>query len=388
VIRPSGWRTKRLKFVARLAYGKALKAEVRTEGEVPVFGSNGCVGTNATPNTVGATIIVGRKGSFGKVTYSPVSSYCIDTAFFVDHRQTHSNLRWLFYALQSIGLDDISQDTGVPGLPREHAHERPLDVPPNDDQVHIAAFLDRKTAAIDQLIEKKERLIELLQEQQQALLDDLLERPKVPLVKLGFYVHLLPGFAFASDGFNHDEGVRLLRGINVSVGTLRWNDTVHWPANDVERFADFRLQPGDVVLGMDRPWISEGMRVAVVRDLDCPSLLLQRVARLRARSILQQEYLLLLLSSMQFKRHFEPILTGVSVPHISPGQVLGFRFRIPQADEQRRTCQVLRTHMDKLNELRAKLEDQIALLREYRQACITAAVTGEISIDAGEPQRG
>jgi type I restriction enzyme S subunit len=106
---PEAWSVKRLKFVATLAYGDSLSTEKRTEGEVQVYGSNGRVGTHDKANTVGKTIIVGRKGSFGKVNLSSEPVFAIDTTFFIDQRFTQENIDWLFHLLCSLRLDSFSK---------------------------------------------------------------------------------------------------------------------------------------------------------------------------------------------------------------------------------------------------------------------------------------
>ncbi|MHB8799993.1 MAG: restriction endonuclease subunit S [Thermoanaerobaculia bacterium] len=258
-------------------------------------------------------------------------------------------------------------------------------VPPLEEQRAISSFIDRKTAAIDALIAKKERQVETLRERLHTTVCSFLSNADGPITKLGYVVDLLPGYAFPSDGFLHgSDGVRLLRGVNVSVETLRWDDSVRWPEEDTRSYDRYRLATGDVVLGMDRPWIGAGMRVAEVREKDLPALLLQRVARLRAGQRLKQGYLLLLLASDDFRSYFEPILTGVSVPHISPEQVKGFRFRLPspiRQDEVLDECQKLASDTSRLSRL---IERQVLALREYRQALISAAVTGKIDIPAEE----
>ncbi len=127
---PSGQLTA-LKHVGRLQYGDALPSDARLDsGIVPVFGSNGRVGTHNQANTRAPVIIVGRKGSHGKVVFSDVPVHAIDTTYFVDERSSRADLRWLYWALQTLDLDGSSQDTGVPGLSREYAHNQRLSVPP------------------------------------------------------------------------------------------------------------------------------------------------------------------------------------------------------------------------------------------------------------------
>lgn len=167
---PAHWEVKRLKYIARLAYGDSLPQAAREDGAVPVFGSNGSVGSHIQSNTLSPVIVVGRKGSFGKVSFCRTRVFAIDTTYFADPTTTDACLRWLFYTLQVLRLDKFSQDSAVPGLSREYAHDRWLAEPPLAEQRAIADFLDCETAKIDMLIAKNERLIELLQEKRAAII--------------------------------------------------------------------------------------------------------------------------------------------------------------------------------------------------------------------------
>src|SRR5438876_3385491 len=104
---PVHWDVVRLKYLARVNYGDSLPAEARQEGEVPVFGSNGSVGFHSQPNTVGPVLVIGRKGSFGKINYSDQPCFAIDTTYYIDARNSRADLRWLFYVLLLLRLDAI-----------------------------------------------------------------------------------------------------------------------------------------------------------------------------------------------------------------------------------------------------------------------------------------
>ncbi len=67
-----------------LKYGKALKADDRSEGKFPVWGSSGIVGFHETSIVSGPGIIVGRKGNVGSVFWSFTDFWVIDTAYFVE----------------------------------------------------------------------------------------------------------------------------------------------------------------------------------------------------------------------------------------------------------------------------------------------------------------
>ncbi|MDR5752146.1 MULTISPECIES: restriction endonuclease subunit S [unclassified Caballeronia] len=122
---PVGWDRKPLGNVAKLNYGKALKAEHREAGNFPVYGSSGIVGNHKAALSEGPGIIIGRKGNVGKTFWSSSGFFPIDTVYFVDAET--SNL-YLYYALQNAQF--ISTDVAVPGLNRDFAHSRPILIPP------------------------------------------------------------------------------------------------------------------------------------------------------------------------------------------------------------------------------------------------------------------
>jgi type I restriction enzyme S subunit len=137
-------------------------------------------------------------------------------------------------------------------------------IPPVDAQGLIAEFLDRETHLIDSLVEAKKKLIDLLAEKQAALITQETWDDRWPTTQLKRHVDLLPGYAFSSDDYLTDgEGVRLLRGINVGVGRISWETTVSWPADQIDSLGLFELKEGDLVIGLDRPWISEGKASAL-----------------------------------------------------------------------------------------------------------------------------
>ena len=78
---PLKWEITKLKWVCELKYGSSLSEENRIKGDVPVYGSNGVVGYHNKSITQKPVIIIGRKGSFGKINYSPEECFPIDTTF-------------------------------------------------------------------------------------------------------------------------------------------------------------------------------------------------------------------------------------------------------------------------------------------------------------------
>ena len=133
------------------------------------------------------------------------------------------------------------------------------------------------------------------------------------------------GHAFKSAEFSEaPEDVRLLRGDNIAPGRLRWDGAKRFPVEKVGELRNYQLSLGDVVIAMDRPWIGAGLKYSVLRPEDLPCLLVQRVARLRAREGLEQGYLAAIIGSKAFTDYVVGVQTGSAVPHISGGQIADF----------------------------------------------------------------
>ena len=131
---PDGWSVEKLVDRVELAYGKALKADDRRGGDVPVYGSSGVVGWHDKSLVDGPGIVVGRKGNVGAVHWVDTGFFPIDTTFYV---VSDLPLRYLVHNLQQQHF--INSDAAVPGLNRNQAYDNPLVVP---SEPVLEAFAD------------------------------------------------------------------------------------------------------------------------------------------------------------------------------------------------------------------------------------------------------
>lgn len=404
---PAHWRTRRIKYLLREIDDRSptgtevLLSMRQTLGLVPhndvsdkPIAASALIGYK---QVVPGDIVVNRmRASTGMVAAASASGLVSpDYAVFrpIDDVDTaYLTLLFKTPAMQTIfRIESKGLGTGSAGFLRLYSDRFAaitIPVPSRFEQDTIVAFVRSWDRRITRLIRAERRQIELLNEQKQAILESLLDHDsRAPRVQLKRVVDLLAGFAFPSAGFSADvDDVRLLRGINVSPGTLRWERTVRWPRRDVGRFSRYRLEVGDLVIGMDRPWISTGVRVAPITEADVPSLLLQRVGRLRAKKGLCQSYLALILGSKDFRDYFEPILTGISVPHISAEQILSFPAVLPSIVEQEA---IVRSYAGRSSDLETailRIDREIDLIREYRTRLIADVVTGKLDVRGVELQ--
>ena len=276
-----------------------------------------------------------------------------------------------------------------------------LPLPPIPEQAAIVRYLDYADRRIRRYVVAKERLIGLLEEEKQAVINRAVTRgldPNVPLkpsgvewlgdvpahwkiLQFGRVIDLLTGFPFKSDRFSFDaDDIRLLRGINVSLGRLRWKDVVRWPEANCSALDAYRLAVGDIVLGMDRPFIEGGVRVASVSENDVPALLLQRVARLRPRQELSSTFTLLSMTAKSFEDYLRPLFTGISVPHVSPEQIKSYQIALPTTREQTEIVDHVVSLSRSIQLKTNRARRQIDLIQEYRTRLIADVVTGKLDV--------
>ncbi len=159
------WVEKTIGDFCPFTYGKGLPARDRiSHGDIPVYGSNGIVGSHIEPLTSGPTVIVGRKGTIGSVHYSSEPCWPIDTTFYLTDVDP-LRLRYKYYLLKALRLDQMNADSAVPGLNRGDAHSRVFQLPPLDEQRRIAYIL----GTLDDKIELNRRMSQTLEAMAQAL---------------------------------------------------------------------------------------------------------------------------------------------------------------------------------------------------------------------------
>jgi len=167
------------------------------------------------------------------------------------------------------------------------------------------------------------------------------------------------GYPFTSaDYTTTGEIIKLCRGANVLPNRIDWNDLVSWSKSRIDAVSEFALQADDVVIAMDRPWISEGFKIAQIQQADLPALLVQRVARLRGKNSYSNAFIFQLLKHPIFTRHCKP--TETTIPHISPKDIRTFSFPIPPRSFQQEFArrveaieQLKTTHRESLAQLDA-----------------------------------
>ena len=399
---PKSWQLVPLKRITRFGYGEALTSDKREQGRIKVYGSNGHFDEHSKANTLGPCIIIGRKGSYGKLNYSDDPVFAVDTTFILDRRYTCANLRFLYYLLGTLGLDELSDDTAVPGLSRRKAYQALSPLPPLDAQRRIARFLDEKTARIDGLIEKKRALLDRLAEKRQALITRAVTKglnPAAPMKPSGIdwiaeipeHWELLPlkrrivnieqGWSPSADervAADDEWGVLKSGCVNEGVYDEMSHKTL---PSFLDPRPEIEVCPGDILMCRASGSLKYIGSTALVKDTRPRLMFSDKTYRLTLQTSLVDSTFFVY--SMAAKHLREQVLLSVSgaeglANNIAQSSVGEYLHSFPSLAEQVEIASQLDKSCGKLYEANMSISDSIQLLQDFRTALIAAAVTGRI----------
>lgn len=131
------WEDGTLDQLIDLKYGKALKQEDRSGSGYPVVASSGIVGYHKEYLIDGPGIVIGRKGTLGKVYFMEEHFYPIDTSYYIQTKVPQSNLIFEYFLLKAQDFANMNSDSAVPGLNRTMALSTEIQIPP---KVRIMEF--------------------------------------------------------------------------------------------------------------------------------------------------------------------------------------------------------------------------------------------------------
>lgn len=309
---------------------------------------------------------------------------------------------YLFRAFRSRGVNDQFR-VAANGITRFGLGKYWLDnglfpVPPLDEQKALAEFLDRETARIDALIEKKRRQIELLQEKRSALISHAVTKgldPNAPMKDSGIeWLGKVP---------THWDVLRLKRIACIGNGSTPSRENIEYWTNgsfpwlnssvvnqvQVMEGSDFVtdlalrechlpcLSPPTVVVGITGEGKTRGM--ATVVEIECT--INQHLAFIKPKDgAANAAYVRnLFLPLYDFLRR-ESSGGGSTKGAITCEQLANLKIPCPPVHEQTEIVDRIDREASQTDTLLARVQRSIDLLREHRSALISAAVTGKIDV--------
>lgn len=234
----------RLGDICVLHYGKSLTANKRINGNVPVYSSAGLIGYHNVPLVNNRGIIIGRKGTVGKVYKTDKPFYCIDTAFYILPDDDVYDFDYLYYCLKSLGLENLNEDSAVPGLNRETAYSQLIYFPKIEIQKKIAKIL----SDIDVKIKNNNKINDNLLNQALTIYNHKIKTFHKNGC-IGDYCTVKSGFAFKSAWWV-DKGIKVIKISSINQDYLNIHECSFVSADKQEKAKDFAVTFGDLLIAM------------------------------------------------------------------------------------------------------------------------------------------
>ncbi|WP_343349551.1 restriction endonuclease subunit S [Pseudomonas sediminis] len=386
---PSGWKTGELLSFLELQRGVDLPVQDRTQGDIPIFGSNGLLGFHNINVTEGPGVITGRSGTIGKLFYTEDKYWPLNTTLYV--KNFKGNLpKFAFYKLSEIGLEKFKTGTGVPTLNRNVAHKEIVVFPPLPEQQKIAAIL----TAVDDKLNVIARQIEATQALKQGLMQTLFSRgvgtqdanggwtphtefkgSKLGEIPSAWVVTTVGEVCEVKGGKRLPKGETLteentghpyIRVTDMFMGGVDTAGILYVPSHVRPTIARYTISKDDIFISVAG---TLGLVGIVPEELDGANLT-ENADKLTDIKI-NRDYLFYCLCSDAIQDLIAREATSNAQPKLALTRIREFSFPLPSDEEQARIATILASVDGKLRLLSTKRENYSSLKRGLMQKLLT-----------------
>ena len=306
--------------------------------------------------------------------------------------------RYLFYWVRSDYFIDeiVSRSVGVsyPAISSSEVGNLHIPITPIEEQKAIATFLDQQTTRIDQLIEKKKRLLELLDEQRQAIITYAVTKginPDVSLKDSGIdWLGEVPvhwdvtkvkrvgsiKYGLCEPPEKMDGGLPFIRATDIFRGIINSEkiqyinpDAVPWTRNPELKAKDILVVRSGAYTGDSAivPPEFEGAIAGYDMVFTCNQVIPEFIANA-------------FLSKYILEAQFHVARSRAAQPHLNAEELGNCTLLLPPIPEQKKIINFLSHKKEQIDQLKSKIQTAIDRLEEYRSSLITQAVTGKIDV--------
>jgi type I restriction enzyme S subunit len=342
------------------------------------------------------SIVLAMYGAtIGKLGYLNIETTTNQACCVLGNPNTFSS-KYGFYSFMNAKTSIISMSYGggQPNISQDLVKSLRLSVPPLPEQTAIAAFLDRKTALIDQAISIKQKQIELLKERRQILIHNAVTRGLNPNVKmkdsgvewigeipeswevskLGYLTYKIGDGLHGTPNYTDETEFYFINGNNLGTGYIEITEQTKTVS---ER--EYSLHKKD--LTENTLLLSINGTIGNVAFYQGEKVMLGKsAAYLNFYSDLNIEFIKWFLESSVFKNYYELQLSGSTINNFSLYSIGKTPIILPSKNEQKEIVEFLKSTSSKIATAISLKEQEIEKLKEYKATLINSAVTGKIKV--------
>lgn len=197
-----------------IKYGKNQKKVLSDNGEIPIYGTGGLMGYATESLYDRPSVLIGRKGTIGKVKYVDHPFWTVDTLFYTIVNTDVVLPKYLYYVMSLIDLNNYNEGTSIPSLRTETLNRLIFSIPSLEEQEKVLSCI----RPIDDKIALNDRINNNLKQQAQAIYQQMFITNRNPNWENGLLSDLV-AVRYGKDHKKLEDGVYPVYG---SGGIMRY----------------------------------------------------------------------------------------------------------------------------------------------------------------------
>lgn len=272
--------------------------------------------------------------------------------------------------------------------------------PPKAEQDAIVRYLDTATSEIDKAIAMQQKMIDLLNERKQIIiqnavtkgLDENVEMKESGVefvneiphnwstrrLKFSAWIRARLGWKGLKASEYVENGYPFLSAFNIENDHMKWNNLNFINKYRYDESPEIKLKIGDLLLVKDGAGIGKCARIDELPYGE--STANGSLAVITSYDMLDYRYLYYFMVSKSFKDHTELLINGMGVPHFTQGEMKKIVMPVPPQAEQQQIVTYLDSKMQRFDTAISNCQRQITLLQERKQIIINEVVTGKVRV--------
>ena len=275
-----------------------------------------------------------------------------------------------------------------------------IPVPLLNEQKTIVRYLNKVTSNIDKAIAQQQKMIDLLNERKQIIINNAVTKglnPDVPMkysgvdwigeipehwttIRLGYcaWIRARLGWKGLKSDEYVDNGYPFLSAFNIVNNKLDWNKLNYINKFRYEESPEIKLRIGDILLVKDGAGIGKCARVDSLPLGEATAN--GSLAFITANERVYYKFLHYYIISNSFNKYKDLLITGMGVPHLTQGEIKNMMLPIPSLNEQYIIVQRLDQNINVIDNILEHYLQQITFLQERKQIIINDVVTGKVKV--------
>lgn len=358
-----------LQELATIKYGKNQKKVQSENGSVPIYGTGGFMAYSIEALYDKPSVLIGRKGTIGKVKYVEHPFWTVDTLFYTIVNEDIVIPKYLFYLMSLIDLNTYNEGTTIPSLRTETLKRLEFSIPSIDEQREVLSY-----------IEPIDDKIKLNNEINNNLLDQALTLYATYFAEynkngcIGDYCSIKSGFAFKSSWWT-DSGVKVIKIGSINQDSLNLSECSYVDYDKIDKAKDFKVVAGDLLIAMTGATIG---KFAMVPYCIETLLVNQRVGKFFLGDNPVEKLPFIYCTLKQPDVYFEIVNRGQgsAQPNISAADIMSIPCVIPTDD----VLKAFNDTVQPLFDLIISNQQENQRLSELRDALLPKLMSGELDV--------